>query len=319
MHRPGVHLVTAPGSRQHADAAVPRQRIAHRRPIEPAALQRQVRPAQPRGVLAAEQQLDPAAPRVEVHQQRVAGGLGQGDREQGGPGAAAASDDGDRVPALPVVARRFGRFGELTDQVGFVFGQPQHPRGADAHGRRPRRRRGFGRRQHRDVIAAGQRPAPAARRRRSVQHDGRGRRPGLTTHRGRVTGVHHPHPGGGRHPIQLGAQLGFGQHRQHTRRTRRVIGALRTGAASHPSTVRGRDVGTPVPDADLGIETPLCTNPARARTASDGGPILRNAPSTGRSARNPGETARKDPRKGTTPARGGRRRGSSCISPGGSG
>ncbi|AZP82688.1 hypothetical protein EGA31_18325 [Mycobacterium avium subsp. paratuberculosis] len=55
----------------------------------------------------------------------------------------------------------------------------------------------------------------------------------------------------------------------------------------------------------MGIETPLCTNPARARTASDGGPILRNAPSTGRSARNPGETARKDPRKGTTPARGG--------------
>ncbi len=65
------------GSRQHADAAVPRQRIAHRRPIEPAALQRQVRPAQPRGVLAAEQQLDPAAPRVEVHQQRGAGRAGR--------------------------------------------------------------------------------------------------------------------------------------------------------------------------------------------------------------------------------------------------
>ncbi|PBD13336.1 hypothetical protein BI295_09880 [Mycobacterium avium subsp. hominissuis] len=51
----------------------------------------------------------------------------------------------------------------------------------------------------------------------------------------------------------------------------------------------------------MGIETPLCTNPARARAASDGGPILRNAPSTGRSARNPGEQPGKTREKGRPP------------------
>ncbi|EUA57043.1 putative septum site determining protein [Mycobacterium intracellulare 1956] len=234
VHRPGVHLVPAPRSGQHADAAVSRQRIAHRRPGEPPTPQRQVRPAQARRVFATEQQFDAATPRVEVHQQRIGGGLSKGDRERRGAGPAAASDDGHGVAARPVVARRLGGFGERTNQGGRLPGQSQHVLGADAHGGRPRRRLGLAHRQHGHVIAAWQRPALAPRGRPRVQHDGRRRRPGLATHRRRVAGMHQPHPGRGRHPLHLGAQFGLRQHRQHTR----VMGALCSGSASHPPTVQ---------------------------------------------------------------------------------
>ena len=51
VHRShGVQLVSAPGARQHADPAMARQRLAHRRPIQPSALQRQVGPAHARVV-----------------------------------------------------------------------------------------------------------------------------------------------------------------------------------------------------------------------------------------------------------------------------
>ena len=121
-----------------------RQRLAHGRPVEPSALQRQVGPTQARCTLAAHQQIDAAAPRVEIHQERVAGGLRQRDREQRRAGTAAAPDDGDDLTAEPVVARRFGGFGELADQFALLLGQPQHMLGTDGDGCRPGRRRGFG-------------------------------------------------------------------------------------------------------------------------------------------------------------------------------
>ena len=48
VDRPGVQFVAAPGAGQQADAAVPRQRVAHGRPVQAAALQSQVRPTQTR-------------------------------------------------------------------------------------------------------------------------------------------------------------------------------------------------------------------------------------------------------------------------------
>ena len=71
-----------------------RQRIAHRRPVQPTALQRQVRPAQTGRGLGADQQIDAAAPGIEVDQQRIGGGLRQRGREQRRTRAAAPADHG---------------------------------------------------------------------------------------------------------------------------------------------------------------------------------------------------------------------------------
>jgi hypothetical protein len=149
--------------------------------------------------------------------------------------------------------------------------------GADLDGRRPRLRLRFERRQHGHVIAARQRPSPAARRRPGVQHDCRSRRPTLAADRRRVTCMHHSDAGGCRHPVQLGAHVGLGQDRQHTRGTRRI----NSGAASHPTTVRGRDLGTTVPNADLWIETRVCTKASGGTPPATADTVSRNAPRAG--------------------------------------
>ncbi len=233
----------------------------------------------------------------------------QGNGEHRRPRPAAATDDGHDLAANPVVARRFGRFGEPTNQFTLLVGQPKHVLGPDRDRGRPGCRRGFGTGHHGDVRAAWQRVPPAPIRGRLINHHGRGRQPGLPAHRGPAAGVHHPNTHGRCDPVQLVAQFRFGQHRQDARARRAGFG--RRCRRGHPSTVRGPKYETPVPKWDLWMGARLCTNRSGCTQTTH--------PRNAREQRRAGWRRDFLPQKRDDPRQGGRRRGSSCISPGGSG
>jgi len=98
----------------------------------------------------------------------------------------------------------------------FLLRHLQHALGADGDGRRPSLHIGFDAGQDTDMGTSRQRCLPIPLRGRQVEHDGRSRRPCLTTHRSSATRVHHPNPYGCRDTVQLPAQFRIREHRQHT-------------------------------------------------------------------------------------------------------
>ena len=132
VHRPGVQFVAAPGARQHADPPVSRQRLAHCRPGQPSALQRQIGPAQARAWSRR-----PPADRCRHPTDRGRPAVSRWQPAPGRPRTMTrpprrAPDHRDDLAARPVVARRFTGFGELADQIHALA------RAASAHaGHRP--------------------------------------------------------------------------------------------------------------------------------------------------------------------------------------
>ena len=231
----GIQLVAAPGTGQDADPAMSRQRLAHRRPVQPSALQRQVGPPQPGCGLAAHQQIDAAAPRIEVHQERVGGGLRQCDREQRRAGPAATRRSRrrpHRAARRRAPIRRLRRVrgpvhvscsGSLSTcwaptvmaaaQVAVV--------GSAAVNTLTWARRGSAVCPHRSAAAC-------------IEHHGRGRRPRFPARpqilRRRGPPEHRrPRPPG---PARR-ARSGVGQHRQHTRGTRHCLRASSRQSLAH--------------------------------------------------------------------------------------
>ena len=104
---PGVHLV-APrrAARQHADPAVPRQRLAQRRPAQPTAAQTPGRASADPGFASLPSSRSMPPPHGSRSTSSASGGrLRQRGREHRRPGSAAAADHGDHPTARAAVAQ----------------------------------------------------------------------------------------------------------------------------------------------------------------------------------------------------------------------
>jgi hypothetical protein len=78
--------------------------------------------------------------------------------------------------------------------------------GTNRDGRRPGRRRGFGRGQHAGVSTARQRGLPTPIRRRLVEHHSRGRGPSLPANRRPAAGMNNSNTDSRGNPVEFVAQ-----------------------------------------------------------------------------------------------------------------
>ena len=168
--------------------------------------------------------------------------------------------------------------------------------GAHFDGRGPRRRRRFAAR-HDDahVRAAAVRRVRMRSAAASVEHYRRGRRPGFPADLRCAVGMNDPHTDGRGDPVDLVAQCGFVQYGQDSAGAARCRSEWSSGHRARAAS-RCRQS----PNEDLWTTPDLWTTRGCIR-------------------QNPAATAKALPDKRDDPRQGGRRRGSSCISPGGSG
>ncbi len=224
LHRAGARFVTAARSGQHTDPAEAWQRIAYRTPAESTTLQTQVRPPQPRRGFPAQQQIDTPAPRVEIDQQCLGGGMTQGHREDRRPRPAAGRCHRDH-PAVPVsAAGRFGHLGQVSHEIGLRVGQRANMLRPNVYRRLPRRSPGFAAGQQDDPVAAWHTVPPAPPGRVLVEQHRRRGQPRLPGEHGRTGGGSNAHRRG--HPLGVLAQLAAAEQCQRD-----------GGGSGHPSTV----------------------------------------------------------------------------------
>ena len=207
--------------------------------LEPAALQCEIGPTQSRLVLAADHQIDAAAPRVGIDKERVGRGLCKSGREQRGPRTAAACHHrDDRAPA-PVIAAGFRGLRQRGDEFGFVGGQGHDVLGADGDRGLPFGGLRLAAAEQDDVAAAGQRGSGAAAGPSRVEQHGRCPGPGLPARR--LGRVHHCHTRSGGDPVDVVAHRRSGDHGED------AVGCVHqptVRAANRPNASASRDLWT---------------------------------------------------------------------------
>jgi len=208
-------LELAPAGEHGEQATHGRQRIVQRAGGHPSPGQRDPRPAQPRGVLRTQHQIQAAAQRVAVDQQSPPTGFGGGDGHRSGqhrrPGTTATPENGQHPAAVvgPLHPLPQGRH-----QKPLALGQRYDVLGANGDCATPEFVAIGVRTQYQDPLPAGQPGRGAPGHRARVQQYQRSSRPGHPGP-GDVDGQLEVAPGGGGQPQQFLMQRGVGDEREN--------------------------------------------------------------------------------------------------------
>jgi len=204
-------------------------------------------PAQALDLLGAEHQVEPAAERVAVDQQRSVAAAHGCDRERGGEDrgtrAAAPAHDRDGRAAAAPRGERLRRLGEHPDQPGLAIRQGDDVRGADGHRVPPDVRWWLGPHHDQHVVAARQACLATAEGRIRVEHDHGSVGPAPA----RLERIQHPQHLAARRrgqPEHAVEEIGLGHHHEPAPariEMRRVRGSQRCPAPARTGATQGRD------------------------------------------------------------------------------